>query len=213
MSTNLHYVICGIYIILHKKSKKWYVGQSEDIWKRWSVHKTGLKYGEHHCQHLQRMWNKYGEDAFLFKIVEECPISKLDERETYWYYKCPPALLMNIYPPGKSARGFEHTDETKAKMSASAQVSANTPEQKEMRSERAKKQHEAKNLGAHTWTAESRKRVSEASKIGIGIKRAQEAAKKTQTSEEMRRRQSLRKKHGNRYTVEHERIMAQIKRE
>jgi group I intron endonuclease len=148
----IRYFLCGIYIILHKKTKKWYVGQAEDIHKRWSVHKTNLKDGTHHCQHLQRMWNKYGEDAFLFKIVEECPKSMLNEREIYWYYKCPSTLIMNCHPPGKCARGFSLTDRTKAKMSISAKKASNTPEQKKMRSERAKAQHAAKNFGRHTWS-------------------------------------------------------------
>lgn len=39
---------------------------------------------------MQKAWNKYGEDAFEFKIIEFCEVNKLNEREQYWidYYKC-----------------------------------------------------------------------------------------------------------------------------
>lgn len=35
-------------------------------------------------RHLQFAYNKYGIDAFLFEIVELCPVDKLNEREIYW---------------------------------------------------------------------------------------------------------------------------------
>lgn len=73
-----------IYVIVHIKSSKVYIGQAQDIKKRWYEHRRTLNKGEHHNQYLQRAWNKYGEKAFKFKILEHCSIEQLNEREQYF---------------------------------------------------------------------------------------------------------------------------------
>lgn len=76
--------ICGIYKIENLINHKVYIGQSVDITKRWSEHKRKLKNNWHVSRHLQRAWNKYGSNKFAFKVIEECEIDKLTEREQYW---------------------------------------------------------------------------------------------------------------------------------
>lgn len=61
----------GIYVIRCKVTGKVYVGSSKNIKVRWRHHRRMLKSGTHHSIKLQRAWDKYGEDAFEFKIVEE----------------------------------------------------------------------------------------------------------------------------------------------
>jgi len=61
----------GIYYILNTISKRVYVGSSKEIERRLSVHKRGLRQNKHHNIHLQRSWNKYSSDAFIFGILEE----------------------------------------------------------------------------------------------------------------------------------------------
>lgn len=73
-----------IYVIVHVKSGKVYIGQAQDIKKRWYEHKRTLNKGEHHNQYLQRAWDKYGTKAFKFKILEHCPIDQLNEREQHY---------------------------------------------------------------------------------------------------------------------------------
>ena len=41
-----------------------------------------MRQNKHDNKHLQVSWNKYGEDAFLFYIIEECNIEKLNDKET-----------------------------------------------------------------------------------------------------------------------------------
>lgn len=76
--------ISGIYCIENRISGKKYIGQSRDVKNRYRGHKWHLNNGSHHSRHLQNAWNKYGEDSFIFYIIEECDISQLNEREIYW---------------------------------------------------------------------------------------------------------------------------------
>jgi len=61
--------VIGLYAIVHKTKRTAYVGSSNNIARRIKEHKTDLKYNKHHCQHLQRAWNKYGSDAFEIKQI------------------------------------------------------------------------------------------------------------------------------------------------
>ena len=76
--------ICGIYCIENLINNKKYIGQSVNIYSRWSSHKGELNRNCHHNGHLQNSWNKYGEDNFKFYIIEKCSKEKLDEREIYY---------------------------------------------------------------------------------------------------------------------------------
>jgi group I intron endonuclease len=71
----------GIYKIQNKKDNKLYIGYSSDIKKRFTVHKCYLKKGLHENSYLQRAWNKYGEENFLFEIIELCKLDNCIELE------------------------------------------------------------------------------------------------------------------------------------
>lgn len=77
----------GIYKIENTENGKVYVGQSVTIERRFTSHRTALRGDYHNNSKLQEDFNKFGEDAFLFEILEEVKI-KTDEdlwaRETYW---------------------------------------------------------------------------------------------------------------------------------
>lgn len=148
---------CGIYFIVHRKSKRAYVGQSIDIIKRWTYHRSALNSNTHHCKYLQRLWNKYGQDNFQFRIVRYCDAHDLDRYEEYYYKKLlSTQRLVNCRPPGQ-ARGWKHSSQTKLKMSKSAKLVSNTEYQKSIRSERAKKQHREGNIGRKLY--QIRKRI------------------------------------------------------
>jgi group I intron endonuclease len=57
----------GVYAIIHKPSKKFYVGSSNNIKLRLGTHLRELNRNSHHCSHLQRAWNLYGKDEFELK--------------------------------------------------------------------------------------------------------------------------------------------------
>lgn len=80
--------IIGIYGIKNLLNGKMYVGQSKDIKHRWRSHRMELRNNRHINNHLQRAYNKYGEEYFVFGIIEECAIEDMNDREFYWvqYY-------------------------------------------------------------------------------------------------------------------------------
>lgn len=60
-----------IYKIRNVVNNSYYVGSTVDSRKRFWAHRKALRAGTHDCIHLQRAWNKYGEDCFKFEIVEQ----------------------------------------------------------------------------------------------------------------------------------------------
>lgn len=107
----------GIYYIKNKINGKYYIGQSKDIYSRWIHHKTDLRNGMHHNNHLQSAWNKYGEDNFEFSIIEECDKHDLNVREQYWILTYDSFENgYNLDYGGSGCNGFTHTNEQLNKM-------------------------------------------------------------------------------------------------
>ena len=67
----------GIYFILNIKNGKKYIGSTTCFSNRFSKHRSDLLKNKHHSFLLQRSWNKYGKEAFEFKIIEEISDAKL----------------------------------------------------------------------------------------------------------------------------------------
>lgn len=63
---------CGTYSIQNNINGKSYSGSSTDVKKRWKTHKRTLRKGNHHSIKLQRAWDKYGEDSFIFVFHRPC---------------------------------------------------------------------------------------------------------------------------------------------
>lgn len=90
--------IAGIYKITCKikneeNHNKFYIGSSKDIKDRWYNHKLMLNNGNHPNIHLQRAWNKYGENNFIFEVIEciiDINYKYIYEREQFY--------LDNLYP-------------------------------------------------------------------------------------------------------------------
>lgn len=73
----------GIYGFV-KDSKIVYIGKSINIEKRIQRHFQELKSQKHSNIHFQRSFNKYGENAFSWIILESCEEKDLNEREKYY---------------------------------------------------------------------------------------------------------------------------------
>lgn len=77
--------ITGIYRIINIITNDIYVGSAaRGINLRWNQHKSDLKLNKHGNIHLQRAYNKYGVENFIFEIIEKCESIKCIEREQYY---------------------------------------------------------------------------------------------------------------------------------
>lgn len=80
-------LMIGIYKITNIKNNKVYIGQSVNIEKRWREHIYAFRRGDHTNVYFQRAWNKYGEENFIFEIIEECLIENLNDKESFYILK------------------------------------------------------------------------------------------------------------------------------
>jgi len=108
----------GIYTITNKMNGHRYVGSAVDLGARFSHHLHHLREEKHCNGHLQNAWNKYGEDAFLFEVVEEWEPEFLISMEQWWMNMLQPEY--NIVPVAGSSLGRKFSDETISKLSAVA---------------------------------------------------------------------------------------------
>jgi group I intron endonuclease len=110
----------GVYAITNISTGARYIGSSNNIASRLSQHLAMLKKGKHHSIYLQRAWDKYGENSFLFKplaLLEDCEIIPTEQRlldiehtgETYNIAKDAVAWM----------KGRKHSKETLEAMSKS----------------------------------------------------------------------------------------------
>ena len=106
---------CGIYLIFNLVSGKRYVGSSINIYNRFHEHIHILKRNEAHNKHLQNSWNKYGEESFVFQVLEYCEPKVQFEREQYYIDLIKPEynLTLNVV----ANTGHKVEEETKKKIS------------------------------------------------------------------------------------------------
>ena len=112
----------GIYTITNTENHKVYIGSTIRFRKRWIQHRGSLRREQHSNLHLQRAWNKYGEDAFEFSVLEylDNP-EELHLAEQFWMdvYRLEGKQLYNYGLAARSPMlGRCHTEETRAKISS-----------------------------------------------------------------------------------------------
>lgn len=72
--------IAYIYMIINVINGKFYIGSTNNYTNRFYAHKNELRKGTHHSKHLQKAWDKYGEEAFEFVVIEEFYIDNKDDK-------------------------------------------------------------------------------------------------------------------------------------
>ncbi len=106
----------GIYLIKSAVNDKIYIGSAINLCYRRSRHIYDLKNDIHANIHLQRHFNKYGDDL-EFSVLEYCEKDKLIEREQYYIDTLKPEF--NICKIAGSCLGIKRSKETKKKISDS----------------------------------------------------------------------------------------------
>ena len=113
---------CGIYALRNTINNKRIVGSSVNIEARWSHYKCELRQGKYENDYLQKSWNKYGEDSFIFEIINLCDKDNLKEFEDYYIIAFDTMNRdrgYNLQPADRRKGSFRHSEETKKKMSES----------------------------------------------------------------------------------------------
>jgi group I intron endonuclease len=108
----------GVYRILNTVTGKSYVGQSQNIEKRWSQHRSDLRNGVHSSVKLQRAFWKYGAEAFVYEICCECSLADINSAEQkYMDDLRSHSSGYNTRPNAESNRGHKFSEETLRRMS------------------------------------------------------------------------------------------------
>ena len=104
--------LAHIYKIENTVNGNCYIGSSVNYKARWYTHKSSLRRGVHHSFILQKAWDKYGEDKFVFKVILIC------SKSTQLFYEtlCMPFQAYNLQRTPRQVLfrgGWKHTEEFK----------------------------------------------------------------------------------------------------
>lgn len=134
----------SVYQIRHIESGKVYVGSTNDPRERCYEHQRLLRNGTHFSRRLQHAWNKHGESAFVFEIIEAVLfVEDLTVREQYWMDSLratDSAYGYNHLPKAGSVLGIKRSDATRAKIAANAKARNADPEVRAANAARANAQ-------------------------------------------------------------------------
>jgi group I intron endonuclease len=88
-----------IYIIENKNSGKFYIGRTNNPAARKRGHFSELRRGVHCNPILQASYDKHGEQAFEFRVVDSAPAEKINDKEAEWFtaFDCNRNYLYNCH--------------------------------------------------------------------------------------------------------------------
>ena len=84
--------MCGIYRIVNLKTHDFYIGQSTNIQRRWSLHLSALRCKSHPSIKLQKSYDAASEDDFYFEVLAKCEPRELLATEADYIERLRPAL-------------------------------------------------------------------------------------------------------------------------
>lgn len=122
----------GIYVIKCTNSPRVYVGSAVNLRGRWCDHKGAARAGVHHSILLQRSWDKYGEEAFWFEVLEFVEDKQnLTVREQHWIDRlnaCDRLFGFNMRPKADSPLGTRRSPGARQKQSKKMKGRPKSPE-------------------------------------------------------------------------------------
>lgn len=112
--------VCGVYKIVNLINGKIYIGSSKNLRLRLWGHRAQLRHNKHGNEHLQRAWNKYGEENFDYCILETCDEEHQYEREQYYIDTCHPEynIADKVILPSFTEESRKKHSETRKRMFA-----------------------------------------------------------------------------------------------
>jgi len=166
-------VVSAIYRIDNVISGTFYIGSSENVYRRFEAHRRQLRSGKHKNRGLQSSWNKHGEKAFRFEVIQRVDPENLRDVERRLLVPLishPKCCNMHdetfVYP----RTGTKHSKETREKISAAVQKALSEGRGgRFIPTEETRAKMSAANKGnsgpkGHVRTEAHRKRLSEANK-------------------------------------------------
>lgn len=112
-----------LYEITNLLNGMGYVGITKGrIKKRWWAHKNDLKKNKHANRWLQNAYNKYGPEAFEYKVRQVCSsLKELNDLEKF-VLENEKHRLYNIKKGGYDAPPVKHTEEAKRKIGEASKI-------------------------------------------------------------------------------------------
>lgn len=113
----------GIYLITCNRPAGlplYYVGQSIDTRSRMLAHRSALRNNRHHNDRLQRAWEKYGSENFVFSLIGQFAIADLDSIELWFITEMlgAPGCCNIGTDPSQPNRGRKFSHEHRRKIAA-----------------------------------------------------------------------------------------------
>lgn len=179
-------MVTGVYVIWCKPEKKAYVGESGHVSNRFAHHRFKLRQGTHDIVSLQKDWDKYGEHAFQFRILEEAPSRpEREQLEAEWIVRLDAVSQGYNTALFSTGGGCKRSQATKQKQSEAAKIRNADPEYNKMISDRCKRQHAEGNL---VLSPASRQKIANANR---GKPMSEEQKQKLRNSALARRDQMI----------------------
>ena len=98
----------GLYTVLCINTKRQYIGHSNDVQQRLTIHKYQLRHNKHFCFDLQEDFNRYGESSFVFERIalgESYPKQERQNLEKCLIKLIPKEFLYNKFASPNDRRG------------------------------------------------------------------------------------------------------------
>lgn len=180
----------GIYVIINNVNGKFYIGSAVNLHRRRITHFSGLRLNKSRNPHLQNAFNKYGEESFIFLVVEHVERSQLIEREQFWLdllNVVNPEKGYNICPIAGSSLGKVFTEEHKRKLSEAQRrrfARDGIPQEhrdnlsKALRGHKTSEETKRKISEAHTGKKQSPETIEKMAAARRGKKQSEETIKK-----------------------------------
>lgn len=168
----------GIYRIINTVNGKSYIGKTGmNFGDRWDCHRAQLNGGYHDNPHLQNAWNKYGQDAFEFEVIETVDdVSLLNELEIAYinqYREKDECYNISDGGDGGYLLGKHMSEDTKKKIGEKNKANMTG---RKLSEETRKKMSESQKKRYESWTDEDRARYGRAiAEYASGYKWSQDA--------------------------------------
>ena len=173
--------VSGVYRIRNLTNNKFYIGSTNNLYKRFIQHKALLEKGVHHSVYLQRAFDKYGTSQFIMEVLLLCKQEYLLYYEQQLIYELEPDY--NINKHATSNRGYKWSEQSRQKASKAQLGNQNalghklSEESKQLisASRKGKRIGEQNGFYGKTHTEEAKQRIRDAQ---TGRKHSEDTRKK-----------------------------------